>query len=190
MGGAFMKKQRQKTAGILPDPSLVPEYICLAQSKGDQNPANILNDYVAHGRRCLIAIYKSQNEQVKAGERKSIDDRIVKFVREELHRCAEDSDPFGSVEAFVAQPQSRGRPRTPYRDLDIAIDVAKRLVAGHSVDGACHDVSDERADRPSFEQVRRIYFKQKRINQIAISIAAHGWRADKKFVAARSPRPW
>jgi hypothetical protein len=177
-----MKKQRERADDILPDPSLIDDYICLATSTSDHSATNMLGVYEEHAKQCLIAIYKSQKKRVKAGDLKGIDERIVKFVREELHRCAAQSDPLGAVEALVTNPRSRGRPRTPFRDYDIARDVAKLIAAGHSVDGACHEISDQRTDHMSFEQVRRIY-KKKKVNKIRIMITVPGWQAKKSPVA-------
>jgi hypothetical protein len=165
-----MKKQRQSVDGISPDPSLIDEYVHLARlspSTGD-----ILDNYAADARQCLIVLYEDQIAQVKAGERTSIDEGILKFVREKIRSCAERSDPLGAIEAFVAPPLRRGRPRKPYRDLAISADVAERVVTGTSVDDACHKISRKR--NLSFEQVRRIYFEQKKLNPTATWIEVNG----------------
>jgi hypothetical protein len=131
-----------------------------------------LDDYAADARQCLIVLYKDQRAQVEAGERTSIDEGILKFVREKIRSCAECSDPLGAIEVFVAPPLRRGRPRTPYRDLAISADVTERVVGGNSVDDACYKISRRR--NLSFEQVRRIYFEQKKLNPLATWIEVHG----------------
>jgi hypothetical protein len=173
-----MKKQRQSVDGFSPDQSLIDDYVHLARlspSVGD-----ILDDYAADARQCVMVLYKDQRAQVEAGERRSIDERILKFVREQIRSCAEDSDPLGAIQAFVGPPLRRGRPRRPYRDLAISADVAERVVGGNSVDDACHVTSRKR--NLSFEQVRRIYFEQRKRNPIAIWIEVHG-----RGVADNSP---
>jgi hypothetical protein len=162
-----------KEQGFVPDPSLIDEYVHLARPLG--STGNILDDYATDARRCLIVLYKVQREQVKARERTSIDERLLNFVREEIRGCAEHSDPLHAIEAFVARsPRRRGRRRTPFRDLAISVDVAEGVAAGRSVDDACQETSIKRC--LSFDQVRRIYFEQKKLNRIAILLRVPGWQ--------------
>jgi hypothetical protein len=123
----------------------------------------------AAAKRAIIDLYRIQRAQVKDGRLAEMDARIFAFVQEGIRLCANQTDPLGAVEDFL-NPDTplRGRPKTPHRDFVIAGDVAESVEAGATVDEVCGQL--ENATGLKFDQIRRIYFAQKRADERSLRI--------------------
>lgn len=158
-----------------PDPSLTYEYLILAGANTGRS------DYLAKtvsrapeyerdfARAALLTLYRHQKEQVDREGGNQIDPKIVKFVQRELKMCARDPDPLTSVENFLGLSGNRGRPRTRWRDSEIAGEVARAKGDGHTVQSACDAVAQVRG--LTTEQVKRIYYAQKKADPDRLMLA-------------------
>jgi hypothetical protein len=168
------KRHRNEPDPQNPDPSLTYEYLVLAG-------ANIGgSDYLANAKRpkyqrdfaraALLNLYRLQKEQSDREGHNLIDPEIVQFVQRELALCASDPDPLTCIERFLGLRRDRGRPRTPWRDVQIAGEVAKRRKRGETLEQAYNVVAQARPLTP--EQVKRIYYACKKADPSEIAMRA------------------
>jgi hypothetical protein len=160
-----MKKRRgDELDPQSPDPSLTYEYLVLAGATiGGSDylaKAKVPEYQRAFARAALLTLYRLQREQSVREGRNLINPKIVEFVQRELRLCASDSDPLTSVENFLGLRRARGRPQTPWRDFQIASEVARKATEGQTVASACEAVGQ--VNGLTAEQVKRIYYACKR----------------------------
>jgi hypothetical protein len=160
-----------------PDLKLINHYSALADPKNGAPEKDR-----ARGAKAMMTLYRDQRDKVSRQELPYIDPRLVNFARNELRRCAMQPDPFGAVENLLITRPSRGRRPTPHRDFVIAGDVAERVGAGATVDDACEDLLE--ATDLSLEQIRRIYFDQKKTHPRELEIDLSRRRTE------RNPTTW
>jgi hypothetical protein len=158
---------------LAPDFLLINHYLAVVDPKnGETQEDRTL------AARALIALYRIQRDQVNQGQPLHIDPRLLSFMQDQLRRCANQSDPLGAVEELLnSKKLTRGRRPTPHRDFVIAGDVAERVEGGATVDRACEDLVH--ATGLSFEQIRRIYFDQKKIHPRGLEIDLMRRRAER-----------
>ena len=156
-----------------PDPELIEHYSWVADPKNGASEKE-RGDAVAS----LVRLCHEQREQVRSGELPAVDFRLLLFIRGELERCIRSADPLGCVELLLSSSQrTRGRPRTPHRDFVMAGDVAEKVEARITIEAACADVG--RAASLSEEEVRRIYFREKKADKEALEMDVTRRKAEK-----------
>ena len=165
MRGATMVAERyDEPAEPSPDPELIEHYSWVADPKNGASEKERC-DAVAS----LVHLYREQREQVRSGELPPIDFRLLLFIRGELERCIRSTDALGCVELLLGSSQrARGRPKTPHRDFVIAGDVAEKVEAGMTIEAACTDLAV--ATELSEEEIRRIYFREKKADKDALEM--------------------
>jgi hypothetical protein len=147
-----------------PDPALINHYLWLVHP-----PHPAADQERTAARAALIQLYRDQREGLGRGHGAKIDPRLLGFVRDALRWCIRQSDPLGAIERFLAEEKrNRGRPATPHRDFVIAGDIAERIESGCSIEVACEQIEREGDTGLSFEQIRRIYFAQKKADEAGL----------------------
>jgi hypothetical protein len=163
-----MEDRYQEPEELAPDFLLINHYLAVVDPKNGET-----EEARAEAKRALVTLYRIQRDQ-----QLPIDPYLLLFVQDQLMRCARQSDPLGAAEELLnAKKLRRGRPPTPHRDFVIAGDVAERVEAGATVDSACEDLTD--AINLSFDEIRRIYFHQKKIDPRALEIDLCRRRAER-----------
>jgi hypothetical protein len=158
-----------------PDLELINHYSAVADPKNGASEEDR-----AKARSAMVTLYRDQRDKVSRGEQPYIDFRLLFFIQNQLTRCAKQSDPLGAVEKLLnGRKLERGRRPTPHRDFVIAGDVAERVEAGATIDDACGDLV--KATRLSFEQIRRIYFDQKKADPRGLEIDLSRRRAERNL---------
>ena len=152
-----------------PDPELIEHYSWVANPKNGASEKERGDAVASLVRLC--------REQVRSGEL-AVDSRLLLFIRGELERCIRSADPLGCVELLLSSSQrARGRPKTPHRDFVIAGDVAEKVEARMTIEAACADVAV--AVSLSEEEVRRIYFREKKADKDALEMDLTRRKAEK-----------
>jgi hypothetical protein len=150
---------------LKPDPALLDHYLWQA----------FPNHHVAEQERvaataALLQLYRDQREQVRGGQRLEIDPRLIAFVRDTLQRCIRQPDPLCAIERLLNSKPSRprGRPATPHRDFVIAGDIEEKIEGGATVEEACEQLEREGKTDLHYDQLRRIYFAQKKQDEAGL----------------------
>src|SRR5262249_55467929 len=135
-------------------------------------------------RFALITCYRIQRAEIERGLRRAFHAGLWSFVREAIRASADNADPLGAVESFLAAPPSRtrGRKRLPHRDFVIAVDVAEKIELGDRTEDACSSVAE--AAGLSDHQVRRIYFAQRKRQVVLLKADLARRRAERKAVSS------
>jgi hypothetical protein len=173
-----MEKRYDEPKEPPPDPALINSYLWLAFPNH-----RVVDLERAAAKAALVQLYREQREQVNHGHRSKIDPRLMAFVRDELRYCLEQPDPLGAVENFwtASEPRrrQRGRPATPHRDFVIAGDIAEKIESGCSIDLACRQLEQEGNTGLEFEQLRRIYFVQKKADDAGLRMDLQRRKAER-----------
>jgi hypothetical protein len=169
----MVAERYEEPAEPTPDPELIEHYSWVADPKNGASEKE-RGDAVA----ALVHLCHERREQVRSGELLAVDFRLLLFIRGELERCIRSTDPLGAVELLLSSSQRvRGRPKTPHRDFVIAGDVAEKVAVGMTIEAACADVA--MATSLSEEEIRRIYFREKKADKDALEMDLTRRKAEK-----------